>query len=107
MLLERKASSQGLDVGEGTGPERFFEGVGDFRFAAVLVGQGKEINGETALLSFAHGFHRWIEEVAIGILGKELMAIGQTCQSHGFALQELDDVPIIDDVRTVGPMFAR
>ena len=47
-LLERKACSQGLDIGEGAGPERFFDGVGDFRFAAVFVGQGKEIDGETA-----------------------------------------------------------
>ena len=56
MLLERKASSQKLDVGEGAGPERFFDGVGDFRFAAVFVGQGKKIDGETTRSSFAHGF---------------------------------------------------
>ena len=107
MLLERKASSQGLDVGEGAGPKRCFDGVGDFRFAAVFVGQGKEIDGETACLSFAHGFHRLIEEVAISLSRKELIAVGQMCQSHGLALQVLDDVPIIDDVGTVRPMSTR
>ena len=55
-LLERKASSQGLDVGVGAGPERFFDSVGDFRFAAVFESQCKELDGETAYLSFAHGF---------------------------------------------------
>ena len=106
-LLERKACSQGLDIGEGAGPERFFDGVGDFRFAAVFVGHGKELDGETARLFFAHGFLHLIEEVAIGLSRKELIAVGQTCQSHGFALQGLDDVPIIDDVGTVSPMSAR
>ena len=62
------------------------------------MGQGQQIDHGAAGASGGQPCEQRLEGAGIGLAGKQLVAIDQAHERHGFAPQRVDHVPVIDDV---------
>ena len=70
----------------------------EFGLAAALMGQRQKIDHQTARRLFRDLFEQPVKGQAIGVAGKQLVAIDEIEQRHGFAPQGVDHVAIVDDM---------
>lgn len=94
----RKERPQGRDIRQSLLTQILFELGCEFGLATAVMGQRQKIDDRAASLSFRRPFQHHVEDLTEYLPWKQLIAVDQPHQCHGFFAQRMDDVMIVDDM---------
>jgi hypothetical protein len=94
--MRREASAERVEIGQSSGIEFGVDGFSELGLAGPIMSQCQQPDHCAARLLLAATGQQRLEGALIGAAREELLTIDQVEQSHWFAAQGMDDVPVID-----------